>query len=71
MSDKKGRLEQMIQEEFMRTAKEEEDALCGDDSIIVPEGRKESIYLEISEKIQNMGQEKQATKKERKDTRHN
>ena len=47
-------LEQRIKEEYEREAKEEEAALLKDDSIIMPPGKKEDLYLKICEEIEKL-----------------
>ncbi len=47
-------LEQRIKEEYEREAKEEEAALLKDDSIIMPSGKKEDLYLKICEEIEKL-----------------
>lgn len=50
-------LEQMIKEEYGKAAKEEDAALLKDESISVPSGVKESLFLKISEKIEKLEQD--------------
>lgn len=47
-------LEMMIKEEYEREAQEEEAALLEDDDIIMPAGKKEALYLKISEEIEKL-----------------
>ncbi len=50
-------LEQMIKEDYMRAAAEEETVIQNDDSL-VPEGKKEAIYEKISAEIKKKEKEK-------------
>ena len=47
-------LEMMIKEEYEREAQEEEAALLEADDIIMPAGKKEALYLKISEEIEKL-----------------
>lgn len=58
MRNRDEKLEQMIKDDFMRAAAEEENVLLKDNSV-VPEGKKESIYEKISAEIAEMKKEKQ------------
>lgn len=50
-------LEQLIKDEFNRAAGEEEAVIQKDDSLSMPEGKKEALYAGIMEKIEGMKQE--------------
>lgn len=57
MKDNMDRLEQAVKDEFDRVAQKEEAAISKDESLIMPEGAKESMYEGILKKINAMKQE--------------
>lgn len=60
-------LEQIIKDEFEKAAKEEEVTLLEDDSIHVPAGMKEALYLNISNKIKEIDKMETVTAEEEKE----
>lgn len=64
MKNKDELLEQMIKDEYERAALEEDAALREDDSISVPAGVKESLFLKISKNIEMLEQKEKLEKPE-------
>lgn len=57
MKDNMDRLEQAVKDEFDRVAQKEEAAISKDESLIMPEGVKETMYEGILRKVNAMKQE--------------
>ncbi len=70
MNDKKDEFKECIAREFEEIAREEEEFLENDTSLIVPEGTKEAVLARVREQIRAYEME-QARKRNRRKRRSN
>lgn len=63
MNDKKDEFKECIAREFEEIAREEEEFLENDTSLVVPEGTKEAVLARVREQIRGADQERNRRKR--------